>query len=217
VLLAAAVVVAVLAAGLLWSLGGRDTEPEAATADGAGSPVSLSPRAEATQTPTGQTPTGPAQARSATATVNRSPAQEIRTTALPGAVNSAGVNLALHRPATASGSEGPPWYPAFAVDGKADTRWSSGFSDPQWITVDLGRQWQINKIRLSWERAYAVAYEVQLSADGHTWSTVYSTGSGQGGEVTVDPDRIVLGRYVRVYGTKRNGQYGYSLFEIDVR
>ena len=58
---------------------------------------------------------------------------------------------------------------------------------------------------------------MQISADGSVWNSVYSTSNGQGGEVTVDLGQIIGGRYVRVYGTKRNGQYGYSLFEIDVR
>jgi eukaryotic-like serine/threonine-protein kinase len=94
--------------------------------------------------------------------------------------------------------------------------WSSGFSDPQWISVDLGAVRRISEIRLSWERAYATAYRVQVSADGRSWTSVYRTTRGTGGEITIRAGKVT-GRYVRVYGTKRSGQYGYSLFEIDVR
>ena len=228
-LVTAAAAVALITAGVLWSLRGPDAgkpqrHSEAGTAAGAGSPASLpaqgtSPPASVPASPTASVPASPTASipASPTATVPTSPAPENTTAGLSAQANPAGVNLALNRPVTASGSEGEPWAPANAVDGKPDTRWSSAFSDPQWITVDLGKQWRISKIKLSWERAYAVAYRVQISADGSVWNSVYSTSNGLGGEVTVDPGQTIGGRYVRVYGTKRNGQYGYSLFEIDVR
>lgn len=71
-------------------------------------------------------------------------------------------------------------------------------------------------IRLSWEHAYAAAYRVQISTDGRTWKSVFSTTHGEGGEVTISTGNVA-GRHVRVYGTKRSSQYGYSLLEIDVR
>lgn len=227
-LLTAAAAVALITAGVLWSLRGPDAgkpqrHSEAQTAAGAGSPASLqaqgmSPTSSVPASPTVSVPASPTASVPASPTATApSPAPKNTTTGLSAAANPAGVNLALNRPVTASGSEGEPWAPANAVDGKPDTRWSSAFSDPQWITVDLGKQWTISKIKLSWERAYAVAYRVQISADGSVWNSVYSTSNGQGGEVTVEPGQIIVGRYVRVYGTERNGQYGYSLFEIDVR
>src|SRR5687768_10019838 len=47
-------------------------------------------------------------------------------------------NVALNKPATASSSENSGLLPAKAVDGTTTTRWSSAFSDPQWLQVDLG-------------------------------------------------------------------------------
>ena len=69
---------------------------------------------------------------------------------------------------------------------------------------------------MRWEHAYAVNYRVEVSTDGRKWQTVYSTTDGRGGEGTIDAERAT-GRYVRVYGTRRSGQYGYSLFELEVR
>jgi hypothetical protein len=37
---------------------------------------------------------------------------------------------------------------AYAVDGSSTTRWSSVFSDPQWIYVDLGQTYAISEIVL---------------------------------------------------------------------
>jgi hypothetical protein len=130
--------------------------------------------------------------------------------------NPSGRNLALGRPVTASASEGPPWSAGRAVDGDRQTRWGSGWSDPQWLTVDLGAQWRISEIVLRWEHAHAVAYRVEVSADGRAWKPVYRTAGGQGGDVTVKAGQA-SGRYVRMYGTKRSNQYGYSLWELEVR
>src|ERR1700735_5718594 len=47
-------------------------------------------------------------------------------------------NLALHQPTTASSIQGPSWPASNATDGNLSTRWSSAFSDPQWLEVDLG-------------------------------------------------------------------------------
>ena len=132
------------------------------------------------------------------------------------AVNTSGRNLALGRPAYASSTERPELAASLAVDGDQQTRWGSGFSDPQWLSVDLGTQWQISQIVLRWENAHAVSYRVQVSADDRTWTTVFSTSTGQGGDVTVTPDNAA-GRYVRMYGTRRNTAYGYSLYELEVR
>lgn len=52
--------------------------------------------------------------------------------------------------------------------------------------------------------------------DGTTWKSVYSTSSGQAGEVVVDVAKLPA-RFVRMYGTKRSTEYGYSLLELDVR
>jgi hypothetical protein len=134
---------------------------------------------------------------------------------LTGRPNPTGRNLALDGTYTASSDEGDNWAPEFAFDGDRRTRWSSAFSDPQWIAVDLGDTWAVSDVWLYWERAYATRYHVDISLDGKTWSTVYTTTSGLGGTV-----RIGVGspaRYVRMFGTSRSGNYGYSLYEFQVR
>ncbi|MGV9273863.1 discoidin domain-containing protein [Streptomyces griseosporeus] len=45
--------------------------------------------------------------------------------------------LSQGRPVAASSTE-EPFSAQGAVDGNPSTRWSSAFSDPQWIRVDLG-------------------------------------------------------------------------------
>jgi F5/8 type C domain/Beta-1,3-glucanase len=124
-------------------------------------------------------------------------------------------NAALNHPATASSVENAGTPASAAFDGNTGTRWSSQFSDPQWIQVDLGAAQSICQVVLSWEAAYARAFQVQVSADGSAWTDVYSTTSGAGGTQTLNVTGT--GRYVRMYGTARATPWGYSLWEFAVR
>ncbi|MFJ2784157.1 MULTISPECIES: glycosyl hydrolase family 8 [unclassified Streptomyces] len=116
---------------------------------------------------------------------------------------------------TASSVESPAFGAGLAVDGSTGTRWASLEGvDPQWIRVDLGANHTVSRVKLDWEAAYGKAYRVQTSADGATWTDVYSTTTGDGAvdDLTVSGS----GRYVRVYGTGRGTAYGYSLWEFEV-
>jgi beta-glucosidase-like glycosyl hydrolase len=124
-----------------------------------------------------------------------------------------GENIALFQPVTASSWEGGN-APAAALDGRTTTRWSSEFSDPQWLRVDLGGPATIDRVVLVWEAAYATAFQIQTSNDGNTWTTIYSTTTGTGG--IQDLDVSGAGRYIRMYGTARATGYGYSLWEFEV-
>jgi len=135
--------------------------------------------------------------------------------ASPAAAASCGTtNLALNKTATASSLENASFTAADAVDGNLGTRWSSAFSDPQWLEVDLGSTQSICQVVLNWETAYATAFQIQTSPDGNTWTTIYSTTTGTGGTQTLNVTGS--GRYIRMYGTTRDTQYGYSLWEFSV-
>lgn len=130
-------------------------------------------------------------------------------------VTTASANLALNRPAFSSSNENNTLIPSNAVDGNMSTRWSSQFSDPQWIYVDLGATYNLNRVVLRWEAAYGKAYQIQTSTNASTWTTRYSTTTGNG--ATDDITLSGSGRYVRIYGTQRfNTGWGYSLWEIEV-
>jgi beta-glucosidase len=123
-------------------------------------------------------------------------------------------NAALNRPATASSTENAGTPASAAVDGNTGTRWSSGYSDPQWIQVDLGASTTICQVVLQWETAYATAYQIQVSADASTWTTIYSTTTGKGGTETLA--LAGTGRYLRLYATARATGYGDSIWELQV-
>jgi fibronectin type 3 domain-containing protein len=122
--------------------------------------------------------------------------------------------LSQGQPATASSLENAGYSASNAVDGSLSTRWSSAFTDPQWLEVDLGATHTISKVVLSWEAAYATAFQIQTSTDGTNWTTIYSTTTATGGTQTLTVTGS--GRYVRMYGTQRATGYGYSLWEFQV-
>ena len=124
-------------------------------------------------------------------------------------------DLALDQPTTASSTYSATANPAAAAtDGDPGTRWESAYSDPQWLEVDLGSQQQICGVGIMWEAAYASAFQIQTSNDNSTWTNVYSTTTGTGGSQTFTVS--VTARYIRMYGTVRATQWGYSILELDV-
>ncbi len=123
-------------------------------------------------------------------------------------------NAAQGRTATASSTENGGTPASAAVDGDVNTRWSSAISDPQWLQVDLGASASVCKVVLDWETAYGSAFKIQVSDNASTWTDVYSTTTGTGGTQTLTVSGT--GRYVRMYGTARATQYGYSLWEFQV-
>ena len=157
---------------------------------------------------TGPTAT-PTRTQTPGATFTKTVTPTITNTPLPNA------NLALNKTATSSSNETTLLTPNLAVDGNASTRWASAFSDPQWLQVNLGATYAINRVVLNWEAAYANAYQIQVSNDGTTWSTIYSRTSGAGG-INDLTGLSGTGQYVRMYGTTRATVYGYSLYEFEV-
>ncbi|WBB80465.1 protein kinase [Micromonospora sp. WMMD882] len=215
--LVAGVTVAVLATN-----GEDDPGPGAAppvASAGPSLPVGVTPTpssgARRTPRPTPSSPAGQ-PGRPATTSADPAPSPTTSPARTQASANPSGRNLALGRPARASSEEGGARIASYAVDGDPESRWGSQFSDPQWLSVDLGGLWRISEVVLRWQRSHAATYRVDVSPDGQRWTTVYETSTGEGGVVHVATGDVA-GRYVRMYGTRRGGSYGYSLWELEVR
>ncbi len=130
------------------------------------------------------------------------------------AASGTGTLLSQGQPATASSLQAAGYPASNAVDGNLSTRWSSAYSDPQWLQVDLGATHTLSQVTIYWESAYAKAFQLQTSNDGTTWTTIYSTTTSTGGTQTIPVTGS--GRYVRMYGTQRATGYGYSIWEFQV-
>lgn len=126
-----------------------------------------------------------------------------------------GKNLAEGKKAAASSSEVSWLTPNLAVDGNNNTRWASLYTDNQWISVDLGQVYAIDKVKLYWESAYGKQYKIQVSKDGSQWTDVYTELNSNGGTDEVQFP-VVEARYVKMQGIKRSSSWGYSLYEFSV-
>ncbi|CCH54246.1 coagulation factor 5/8 type domain protein [Fibrisoma limi BUZ 3] len=124
-------------------------------------------------------------------------------------------NLALNKPTVVSSTENGSFPGQSAVDGKLNTRWSSQFSDPQWIYVDLGAVYALSEVKITWEDARGKDYQLQVANVVGEWNDVKSI-TNNTALVNTHTGLNATGRYVRIYGTKRHNQYGYSIFELEV-
>ena len=115
--------------------------------------------------------------------------------------------------ASASSQERADLSAAAAIDHNAGTRWGSGFSDDQFLTLDFGKSVAINWVHIEWENAHAAQYLLQVSDDNANWTTIKSVDNSQGG-IEDWSGLAGQGRYLRMKGIKRSSQYGYSIFEI---
>ena len=70
-------------------------------------------------------------------------------------------------------------------------------------------------VTLRWESAYARGYQIQTSTNGTSWTTVHSDYAGNGGTDAIALDATA--RYVKMYAFQRATQWGYSLWELEVR
>ena len=110
----------------------------------------------------------------------------------------------------------PEATPSLAFDGDATTRWSSDYTDNEWLSVDLGSEAVICGFALSWEDAFGRAYNLETSMNGSQWQTVASMTNSDGGEDEVSLAAPVSARHIRLVGIERGTEWGYSLWELKV-
>jgi hypothetical protein len=119
--------------------------------------------------------------------------------------------------ATASSTENDTFPVSQAFDGKADTRWASAQSAPQWIYFDLGQVAHVSRVLINWETAFATNYRVEIaSAAAGPWTSIFSETNGNGAMDDITNLTPSNGRYVRMYGNTRATAYGFSLWEFEV-
>ena len=122
-------------------------------------------------------------------------------------------NLAQGRSVSASSTQ-LGYSKAAATDGDPSTRWSSWWTDNQWITVDVGSARTFSRVILRWETAYGKDYRIEVSDDNSTWRTVATVTGGNGGIDNLTFPAATA-RYVKMTGVHRGTSYGYSLWEFE--
>jgi|GEM_PF-6719417 len=133
----------------------------------------------------------------------------IRVAAIP-------TNLAYNKPASASSVESATYSADKAVDMNSGTRWSSSYANNQSIWVDLGASYNVNRVRLVWESAYAKDYQIQFSTNNTSWTTVREFWGKTSAAADDQTGLTGTARYVKVYCINRATAYGFSLIEFEV-
>jgi hypothetical protein len=117
---------------------------------------------------------------------------------------------------TASADDGN--VPANTVDGSLTTRWSAQ-GDGQWIRYDLGATKTATWVRIAFLNGdtRVSTFDVQLSTDGSTWSTVFS-GSNSGTTLALETYNFsnTAARYARIIGHGNSVNTWNSITETEV-
>ena len=145
------------------------------------------------------------------------------------------LNLAQSKPgnsgatatASASSIENSSFAASNANDGNRATRWASAYGPNQALVINLGSAQAIDRIRISWEQAYAVNFELQVSTNSdfsgyavvkQVVDNVPATHNGQ--FVNEFSGLNATGQYIRLVATRRHvidsQEYGYSIYEFEV-
>ena len=131
-----------------------------------------------------------------------------------GNLNPSGGNMALNASVSASTSDDGA--ASNAVDGDMDSEWESEKkNDFEWFMVDLGMNETVGRVTVAWHsKNYAEVFDIEVSTDGSSWTTVASMTRDDKGtdEVTFAQ---VTARYVRVYMTQGR-KSRYSIDELEV-
>ncbi|MEC3908322.1 PKD domain-containing protein [Tamlana sp. 2201CG12-4] len=122
-------------------------------------------------------------------------------------------NIALYKDVITSG--GTP--------GSSDTNFNDGIDStiynnagtlPQFVGVDLGQVFALDRVEIEWDTDYGVDYSIQKSNDGINWTNVKTITSNSEVSNTIDLSGM-LARYVRVSVTNSIGaSFGIKEFEV---
>jgi hypothetical protein len=137
----------------------------------------------------------------------------------PTKIEHAAIGATVTVSSTAKGSEGENGANVL-VDGDLTTRWSSEYSTPQRITIDLKKKLTLKQIKLHWEAAFATKYKILISDDGEGWTPAhffFRVGAKKDARTDMCDMKNMQARHIMIELNERvNEEWGFSLYEIEV-
>ena len=123
----------------------------------------------------------------------------------------AGVPLNFN--ATASG-ENPLYKATYVHDKDSTTRWWVQEDKKQWLMLDLGGTYPVDRVDIYWHDLYAAHYKIRVSKDGNYWKTAKVVNKSDGG---FDSNTFKTGdvRFILIE-CKKPSLNGYSIYEVEV-
>jgi hypothetical protein len=129
------------------------------------------------------------------------------------------VLLSQRSPTLASSTYSATYAASKAVDGNWLVGWLAAPSEATaWLSVDLQAVHAITQVKVQWGgHDWSLAYDLQASNDGASWSTIYHAASNlDGGLDTIDLPGIPA-RYVRVLCSgPKSDNWSYEIYELQV-
>lgn len=108
---------------------------------------------------------------------------------------------------------------ALAGDGDLFTAWQGAKQDNEWIAVDFGGTQRITMVAVSWWKAYARNWSIEVSDDGQSWRTVHTTTNKREFLGNTDLVRFdtVEARHLRLLCHSRATDWGgYTVYDLRV-
>lgn len=117
------------------------------------------------------------------------------------------------------------------VDGNFGTEWqgslTNGTTDDEvdrtfdaWFVVDLGKNYDVDQVNMTFEGACSQEYHIDFAADTLQWALGYDYVGAAGINGHTDVIKTLTNnqnvRYVRFWSTKAATQWGVKVFEIEV-
>jgi acyl-CoA thioesterase I len=130
-------------------------------------------------------------------------------------IDSDKINRALNHSVKVS-STARGFNPASAVDGDTTTSWVSESANTQWISIDLGRSIEINRVVIHWGSIYGSLFHIQILTEDGLSKTIYSTSTGKGGVSDIS-GLSHIGQAIRLLCINKNNlDSGYIVKEIEI-
>lgn len=126
-------------------------------------------------------------------------------------------NLALKKTSEASSELNTSSKVSLAFDANNQTKWASQEnSNDEYIQVDLGDLYDVDRVKLYWQGKGASKYKILVSRDGKEYAEVYTENNGEPGILDLQLDKSVPARFIKMQGVESASESGYSLSEFEV-
>jgi hypothetical protein len=129
-------------------------------------------------------------------------------------------NLATGKALITSDTAVTGFSPPSINDKDESTRWISSPTDGVTLSTDLLSNYTISKISILWAADTTKDYQIQISADNKSWTTIATGATNNSATQLITVTNFTttaLGRYVRVVALDRwNSSYGNSIYEIGI-
>ncbi|MEJ2693214.1 MAG: carboxypeptidase regulatory-like domain-containing protein, partial [Candidatus Thiodiazotropha sp.] len=102
----------------------------------------------------------------------------------------------------------------YAGDRNQSTRWWGYEDGKQWLMLDLGGIYPIDRIDISWHDYYADQYNIRISKNGRYWETIKAITSGDGG-FDRNSFEIRKARFVLIE-VRHAIASSYSIYEVEI-